>query len=544
MYTIQSLGLEEQSKPSLPPSPKGARDSSGTEQSENRSARDPGRAAPVQLTASSGASAEQPSTVELKLAEARASAIQNNLDLQVQLVNPAIVGQSVSEEIARFQSTVSAAILHGRIDPPPGNVSFGAQADQTLDVLNPFSPGALRPSVSVPLTTGGRLALETGITRLDPAGTDSIADTSMGFSFSQPLLRGAGTNVNTAGIQIAEVQRGIALARTKLAAIRVLADVERAYWSLYAATRIRDVARQQLQIAQKQLHIAERLIQADLISKVDKLRAESGLLARQADLIRSETDVLIAIRELKRVMQQADLPVDSPNAIVTATDPSPVELTLDRQILTERAIGNRMEMFEVELDLLNDAISLAVQENAVLPRLDLAARYALLGTGGGLGNAYDRLFGRGFNDWFVGLVAEVPLPRGRNEAAEARRQQVALRRTQDLLMRQRLEVIIRQDVHNAVDRLENNWRRILAARDAVLAAVRTYKAELRLFEQGQRDSTDVLFAAERMAAIQFDEIRSLTDFELAKVDLALATGTMLGFGQVHWTPCSLASGRP
>ena len=119
-----------------------------------------------------------------------------------------------------------------------------------------------------------------------------------------------------------------------------------------------------------------------------------------------------------------------------------------------------------------------------------------------------------------------------------------LRRTQDLLVRQRLEVIIRQDVYNAVDRLENNWRRILAARDAVLAAVKTYEAELRLFEQGQRDSTDVLFAAERMAAIQFDEIRSLADFELAKVDLAVATGTMLGFGQVSWTACPHGPGRP
>ncbi len=65
---------------------------------------------------------------------------------------------------------------------------------------------------------------------------------------------------------------------------------------------------------------------------------------------------------------------------------------------------------------------------------------------------------------------------------------------------------------------------------------KTYQAEGRLFEFGQRDSTDVLFAAERLAVVQLEEVRALVDFELAKVKLAVATGTMLGFGQVYWWP--------
>lgn len=296
------------------------------------------------------------------------------------------------------------------------------------------------------------------------------------------------------------------------------------------------MAQQQLEIGATQVRNADRLIQADVISKVDRLRAESGRLARKAVSITAETNVKIAARELKRIMQQPDLPVDSADTLTTATSPRPLGLDLDRRILAEHAIANRMEMFEIELELLADAIRIAVQDNAVLPRLDVAARYALLGSGGTLGKSYDRLFGDGFDDWFVGLVAEVPLPLGRNQTAEARRGQAVLKQSQNRIVQERLRVIILQEVNDAVDRLEQNWLRVLAARQAVLASEQTYQAELRLFDQGQRDSTDVLFAADRLAAVQIDEINALADLEIAKVELAVATGTMLGFGQVQWAP--------
>lgn len=480
-----------------------------------------------------------PQTIELKLEDARMAALQNNLELQVQLIAPAIAQERVDEQAARFQAMLTGGLGRSSIDPPPGNVSFGAQQPQVIDGFNPFSRFSfINPAltaIDVPLTTGGRVSLDTGLTRLERSDIDSTYDTHLGFSFSQPLLRGAGKNVNTAGIRIAELNNGIAQARTKLAVIRVLADVERAYWQLYRAEMTNQVARRQLDIAHHQLRIADRLIEADVLSRVDRLRAESGLYSREVALITSRTEVLIAARELKRIMQRDELPVDGRDQLVIATDPLPLGIKLDRRVLTERAIAERAEMFEIELQLMTDALNISVEENGVLPRLDGVARYTLLGSDGNLGNSYDRLFGDGFNDWFVGVIGQVPLPLGSgNQAAAARRQQAVLSQLQNSISRVRLEVIIRRDVHNAVDRLEQSWQRILAARQAVLAAEKTYQAEQRLFEQGQRDSTDVLFAAGRLATVQIDEISALVDFELAKIDLAVATGSMLGFGQVDW----------
>ena len=49
-------------------------------------------------------------------------------------------------------------------------------------------------------------------------------------------------------------------------------------------------------------------------------------------------------------------------------------------------------------------------------------------------------------------------------------------------------------------------------------------------------STDVLDAATKLADSQSAEIRALTDHQISQVDLAFATGTLLGADKVAWAP--------
>ena len=104
----------------------------------------------------------------------------------------------------------------------------------------------------MPLRTGGtitfgaadnRIKTDNIFSTLDPAYTSDLA-----FSISQPLLRNAGRRANTYSIRIADYERRITDARTKLEVIRVLAGVDRVYWRLYAARREADVRRQEYEL--------------------------------------------------------------------------------------------------------------------------------------------------------------------------------------------------------------------------------------------------------------------------------------------------------
>ena len=128
---------------------------------------------------------------------------------------------------------------------------------------------------------------------------------------------------------------------------------------------------------------------------------------------------------------------------------------------------------------------------------------------------------------------EVPLG---NKAAKSRLRQAVLQRSLTLVNREQRGIGIRKEVYDANDRLEEAWRRILAAREETLFSSQTYKGEEQQFLAGVRTSSDVLRAADFLAEAQIREISGLTEYEIAKVALAFATGTVLGKGRVRLVP--------
>ena len=57
-------------------------------------------------------------------------------------------------------------------------------------------------------------------------------------------------------------------------------------------------------------------------------------------------------------------------------------------------------------------------------------------------------------------------------------------------------------------------------------------------------NTDVLDAAFRLSDAQSREVRALADYQIAKVDLAFATGTLLGKAKLQWEPTRMSDVFP
>ncbi len=467
--------------------------------------------------------------VSLDLARCRAGALENNLDLKVALVAPSIANQRLRDERAKFEAVFTPGVRYREQDEPVFDLTNPNQQDSAN-----FNLG-----VDVPMRTGGRASIDfdQGWSQTNnPFFTFNTAySAGLQFSLSQPLLRNAGRQVNVASIQVQSYQEQITQARTKLEVIRQVAAVDRSYWRLYAARKALDVALQQFDLAAEQLRQAQSRFRAGAVPEVEVLRAQSGLALRLQGIITSENAVLINQRQLKQVVNLPDLDLESSQLVVTATEPNPVQYIFNGPELARQAIGplGRMEMLELELQLAADAVNTDFARNQTLPLVTLDYTYRIGGLDGRLREANDQLLANDFETWFVGLGAQIPLG---NEAAKARLQQAILTRLQRLGTKASRELAIRREVLDAVDQARSAWQRILASRQAVLAAGRTLEAEKRQNAVGNRTSTDVLDAAARLAEAQLDEIRALTDYQISIVDLAFATGTMLGSGSVEWVP--------
>ena len=107
---------------------------------------------------------------------------------------------------------------------------------------------------------------------------------------------------------------------------------------------------------------------------------------------------------------------------------------------------------------------------------------------------------------------------------------------QRLITHKRRKDLVEYEVLNALDQVQTNWQRIMASQQNTILSSHVYDAEKRQFEQGLRTSTDVLDAQTTLADAQLSELSALVEYQIALVDLAYATGTLLGSAQIEWEP--------
>lgn len=468
-----------------------------------------------------------PAETTLTIEDCRSLALQHNLELKVELLNPAIARQSITEEEARFEAIIFGGVTFSRNDTPISSTLEGSQTrGLTSDV-----------GVRLPLTTGGSLSASLPISRFETDNSFSTLNpaftTDFAASISQPLLRNGGVRVNTHPLRIARLQYQSTESRTKLQVMRIIADVDRLYWRLYGARRELEVRKREYDLAVALLEKARRRVAVGLGSEIDVTRAESGAAERLEAIIQSEVSLRQRQRELKQAINKPGLEISGPTILVPATPPNPIQYKLDGSRLAAAAMEKRMELLELEIQLAQDRSTIDVMRNQVLPMLNLDYTYNVNSLGGSLSDSFDTLARKNFEDHRVGLRMEIPLG---NQAAESRLRRSLYTRIQTFSTIEARRMVIRQEVLNVVDRIEADWQRILASRQRTILAARTLEGEQRQFDLELRTSTDVLDAQTRLADAQTAEVRALADYQISQVDLAVATGTLLGSARIRWEP--------
>lgn len=486
-----------------------------------------------------------PASITLSVEDLRLKTLRNNLDLNVVFLDPTLAKTFVSEEKAKFDATIFGGADYKRQDLPrldsdlvdldgssdalDGEVVKLTGIEQTKDKLT-FDVG-----IEVPLPTGGKVKLRSVFdeeNKLAPERFEQFVS-GLKFSYSQPLLRNAGIEANTASIRLARLDAQAVGAKTKLTAIRVLAGAEKAYWRVYGAQKMLDIRIQQYNLAFDNLELVRKRVEQGLSPRIEIVRAEVGVVRRLEALIMSETNLRIQQRELKRILNINEVTLDSPTAVDTISPPQLLRFTFEREKLTEAALANRMEMLELELKLAADAIKIDLARNRALPLFVLDFEYGILDRQPSMGTAWQQMWNFDDTEFRIGLRGEIPVT---NEARKSRLRRAILARSQRMATGAQRELAIRQEVYDALDVLDQNWQRILAARQNVIVSGVNYEAELKQFNEGLRTMREVLEVLTQLGEAQIREVKAIIAYQVAQIDLAFATGTLLGYAGTDFTP--------
>jgi outer membrane protein len=470
------------------------------------------------------------SEIEISLEECRALALENNLDLKAQLINPIIAAERVSqEEAARFDATFSAGTRYKKINSPVATTLeiAGNKVEQTTSNFG----------FNIPLRTGGNISLGMVDVRTKTDSSYSVYNPSYnsylsGF-ISHPLLRGAGKMSSTYPIRYYEYERQIIDARTKHALIGLIAAVEKAYWQLYADRRMLDMYKQQYELKKDLFEQTKRLVEIGITGEIELYRTQSDLHESLDNIITAENTVRNTERALKRILNKPGLELETETVLIPTTEPDPVCYKINRDQMIANATENRMDMLELELQLAQDSSKIKKLQNQALPQINIEYGYNMSGLGKGRNDSYDVLFDNDFHGHTIGLEFKFPL---RNRGAESALRYAKYQRKQRLARRDTKKDQIKGEVLFQIDRLDAYWQHIQASRQKTIVCDQEYRAEKRLYGLGMNTSTDVLQAQSDLANAKSLEIDALTQYQKALADLANATGTLLGAARVQWEP--------
>jgi outer membrane protein TolC len=312
----------------------------------------------------------------------------------------------------------------------------------------------------------------------------------------------------------------------------VLTAIERGYWGLYIVWGELDVRRQQYENAADNLAMVRKRVTEGLTAAVNINRAEIGVAERLEALIIAETTLKIRQRQLKLLLNDPRMDLDSPTILIPETSPTLLEFKFDRNQLVQRALEGRLELLELELKLAADLTKIDYLRNQTLPMFMLDYNYGSLGRDtSSFGGAFDQAISGNYSDWSVGVRMEMPLS---NELRRAQLDRAVQERLQRLTTQQLRELSVRREIYDALDQVDQNWQRILASRQNVLLAGLNYDAELKQFREGLRTMTEVLETLTHLGEAQLREVRAIGDYQVSLIDLAFATGTLLGHSRVGW----------
>lgn len=399
------------------------------------------------------------------------------------------------------------------LDDEQPTASFFAGAPTLLTTTTSTTSG-----LRVSLPTGTRFELALNTTRLATnsgfAFLNPEYDASGYLSFRQPLLRGF-TASGSKDYRQARRQRDAARARYEQSVLAASAEVERAYWDLYAI--VRDYAVQLLTVERGRA-----------LRRETELRAEAGLVgpnqvANARTFLAQQELLLFDLTE--RLEAQSDMlssligvrPESGDSRFIPMGDP-PADFTVPpADSLVALAQRNNLELQAAAQDVEAARVMARAAGWEVLPSVDLVGSIGgnglagepqdvifgndtlRVGRQGSLDDALSEVTGRDYPSWSIGVEVTIPIGfrAGRGERDRLRADVIAAQERYIDLSR-----ALEERVRASCRELTNGRGRLDAAREGVAAAAEQVRTGTIEFFNGRSTAFELVRLAADLASAQ------------------------------------------
>ena len=505
--------------------------------------------------------AQTPATLRLTVDEAVKMALDHNVDLAADRLDPQISDARVAAAAGAYRPTISTGVNASNQLQPPSN--FLTPIPTQTDVVSSSAGLSQRlpwfgTSYSLSWTTT-HTGSNSVLTSYNP-----LLQSGLAINVSQPLIRDLFIDAGRQQLAASRTNRDIAGTRLRESLVHTTANVKAAYWNLVSARATVDARRSTLALAQELVRVNKAKVDVGSSPPIDLVSAQAEVAANQEQLIIAETSVKQTEDRL-RLLVFDTTNRDSWNVSVDAIDSPPIAtVTIDLEAAVTRALAERVDLLRARKDIENAHTSVRYANNQRLPDVRLNASYQASGLGGTqvvrtggfpgtivgpgaitpFGSVISQLFAHDYPTWAVGVSVSYPIGEGADQANYARTQ---LERAQSEQRLKGAEARVIQQVRDAAWKIEMNAKRIETTRSARGLAEQRLDAERKRFEVGMSTSFLTIQAQRDLAQARTNELSSVLAYDLSLVDFealqeAGPSGSATGAGAAPAQTAS--SGQP
>jgi outer membrane protein TolC len=373
-----------------------------------------------------------------------------------------------------------------------------------------------------------------------------ILNSGLGFTITQPLLRGFGIELNRRFIRIAKNDQRIADLVFRQQVIDTVAGIARLYTDLVSLNEDVKVKREALRLAQRLYDDNKHKVEQGEQAPIEVTRAQAQVASNQQALISAEG--LVQQQELivKTAITRGGLANPAIRAArIVATDSVTVPETESvRPVddLIAEALRDRPDLAQAGIQVENSQINLKGSLNALRPEMDVVGTVqngglsgdistvgAALTPGaalypGGYGTTLGQIFKNNFPTYSIGLQLTLPL-RNRVAQADAVRDELQVRQTQ--VRHQQFEDQVRLEVADAYVAMQQARAAYEAAIQSRILQQQSVKVEQETFDVGLATNYLVIQYQTYLAQAQSTEVAAKAEYAKAMIALDRATARTL-----------------
>jgi outer membrane protein TolC len=486
--------------------------------------------------------------VHLTLEDAVKLALDRNLDIAVQRLNPEINDIAIASVASVYHPSLISTISSASNKNPAtstlsGSNQVGAPVETTQNIYN------AGVSQNVPVG-GGSFQVTLNNNRQTTSSLNVLYNptynTNWSGSYTQPLLRNFRIDSTRQQLQVTKINRDISDVQLRATITNTLSNVRNAYWDYVFAVQSVEVAQKSVDLAEQLVKDNQTRVEVGTMAPIDVVQAQSQSATARQNLAVAQQSMRTAELALKRLVVSGTQDPNWSAQIDPIDRPEFAMHPVDIEAAVRRALSERTDLEIARKNVASNDVTLRFLQDQMKPQLDLVANYGLVGLGGaqyqyppgatgvnrvpsgklpgGYADAVASLLRSNFPRWTAQLNFSYPLGLSAQEASVARAR-IQLDQTQAQI--KQIELQIATDVTNAAVTVQTTAERVQAAQAARELAQKQLEAEQSKFEVGMSTNFAVIQSQRDLATAQNNELQAILNYRKALVELERLQQTTL-----------------